>query len=97
MAHQMRGIIRERLQAGETPEQVVRYFVDKYGEWILLSPVPTGFNLLVWMAPGAAILAGLGAVAMLLRRWTRPRAKPGPTTVDPAMRERVRRELEQLP
>ena len=38
MASQMRGIVRERLAAGETPAQVTEYFVDKYGQWILLSP-----------------------------------------------------------
>jgi cytochrome c-type biogenesis protein CcmH len=95
MAHQMRGIIRERLTAGETPEQVVRYFVDKYGEWILLSPRATGFNLLVWVAPAVAVLTGLGAVAFRLRRWTRPRTRAVASAVDPALRERVRRELEE--
>ncbi len=95
MARQMRGIIRERLTAGETPEQVVRYFVDKYGEWILLAPPATGFNLLVWLAPAVAILGGLGAVGFLLRRWTRPRARAAAPPVDPALRERVRRELEE--
>src|SRR5262245_41175636 len=38
MAGQMRAIVRERLASGETPAQVTQYFVDKYGEWILLSP-----------------------------------------------------------
>ncbi len=97
MAHQMRGIIRERLAAGETSEQVVRYFVDKYGEWILLSPRASGFNLLVWVAPAVAVLAGLGAVGFLLRRWTRPRARAVAAPVDPALLERVRRELEERP
>src|SRR5262249_51301950 len=38
MASQMRAVIRERLATGERPDQVVQYFVDKYGEWILLAP-----------------------------------------------------------
>jgi len=37
MAAQMRAIVRERLEAGETPEQVREYFVARYGEWILLA------------------------------------------------------------
>jgi cytochrome c-type biogenesis protein CcmH len=96
MAAQMRAIIRERLAAGEAPEQVVQYFVDKYGEWILLSPREHGFNLLVWAAPVVAVLVGLAVVAVLLRRWTRPRARPA-TPIDPALRERIRRELDSLP
>ncbi len=96
MAAQMRAIIRERLAAGETPDQVVQYFVDKYGEWILLSPREHGFNLLVWAAPVVSVLVGLAVVAFLLRRWTRPRAAP-PAAIDPALRERVRRELGSPP
>lgn len=97
MASQMRGLIRERLAAGETPEQVQRYFVERYGEWILLAPAAHGFNLVVWAAPAVAVLAGLVAVVILLRRWTRPRAARASLDVDPALRERIRRELGSEP
>jgi len=96
-AHQMREIIRERLRAGETPEQIRAYFVEKYGLWILLAPPRQGFNLLVWVAPFAALLGGLVVVAFVLRRWTR-RSQPALTAappIDDAMRERIRRELGQ--
>jgi cytochrome c-type biogenesis protein CcmH len=93
MATQMRAVIRERLAAGERPAQVIEYFVDKYGEWILLSPRRHGFNLLVWLLPPFAILVGIGLVAVVVRRWTR-RATPAPPAVDPAMSERIRREME---
>jgi cytochrome c-type biogenesis protein CcmH len=99
-ATQMRTIVRERLEAGETPEQVTRYFVDRYGEWILLSPPRHGFNLLVWAAPAAAVVAGFTLVGLLLARWTRRRASAGPVVpsgVDAAMRERIRRETEMEP
>lgn len=97
MASQMRAIIRERLAAGESPAEVQRYFVERYGEWILLAPPRRGFNLLVWLLPLAAVLAGLAAAALLIRRWTR-RARTAPTSpvaVDAAMSERIRRELER--
>lgn len=96
MALQMRGIVRERLAAGESPEQVVQYFVDKYGEWILLSPRRHGFNWLVWLAPAAAVTIGLAIFAMVVRRWTRRRARTtaAPVAIDPAMRERIRREMD---
>jgi cytochrome c-type biogenesis protein CcmH len=95
MAAQMRAIVRERLEAGETPEQVREYFVARYGEWILLAPRRSGFNLLVWGFPLAALAVGFAIVALLLRRWTRRRgATPAPPPVDAAMSERIRRELE---
>jgi len=96
MASQMRAIIRERLAAGESPADVQRYFVDRYGEWILLSPPRRGFNLLVWLLPLAAVLAGLAVTAALVWRWThRRRSIPAaPVVVDAAMSERIRRELE---
>ena len=95
MAHQMRGIVRDRLAAGDTPDQVIQYFVDKYGEWILLKPRRHGFNWLVWLAPYVAVAVGLGIFAIVVRRWTRRRARATPPVpVDAAMRERIRRELE---
>ena len=92
----MRSVIRERLATGERPDQVVQYFVDKYGEWILLAPRRQGFNLLVWAMPGIALAVGLAVVGILVTRWTRRRpsaaAAPPPTA---AMRERIRREMER--
>jgi len=97
MASQMRAIIRERLAAGESPAEIQRYFVDRYGEWILLSPPRRGFNLLVWLLPVAAVVVGLTATCALVWRWThRPRrARPSPAAVDAAMSERIRREMER--
>jgi cytochrome c-type biogenesis protein CcmH len=98
MAQQMRAIVRERLAAGDSPEQVVQYFVDKYGEWILLAPRRHGFNWVVWSAPFVAVAIGLVIFAVVVRRWTRRRrarvAAAAPPAIDPAMRERIRRELE---
>ena len=92
-ANQMRQIIRERLAAGETPEQVRQYFVQRYGEWILLAPPKEGFNLLVWAVPFVGLAAGLVLVVIVLRRWSRKPAAVPSTPVDPAMRERIRREM----
>lgn len=97
MANQMRTIVRERLEAGETPEQVTAYFVDKYGEWILLSPRPRGFNLLVWTVPFGGIAAGLVIIFLVARRWSRrPAERPVEEPIDPAIRERIRREMAEL-
>ncbi len=70
LAQQMRGVVRDRLRAGESPEQVKAYFVSKYGEWILLEPRMTGLNVLLYVLPVALIVGGLALVAFLVRRWT---------------------------
>ncbi len=97
-AHQMRGVIRERLAAGETPEQVTAYFVEKYGVWILLAPPQRGFSLLVWIVPYAGLLAGLVLVIVVVRRWSRrPATAPVEARpVDEAMRQRIRREMAEM-
>ena len=97
MASQMRGIIRARLAASERPAEVIQYFVDRYGEWILLAPRRRGFNLLVWLFPLVAVATGLVLVATIVRRWTRRRRDgvAAPVNVDPAMSERIRREMER--
>lgn len=96
-ANQMRAIVRERLAAGETPEQVTAYFVEKYGTWILLAPPRHGFNLLVWVVPFAGLALGLVLAGVAIRRWTRRSAAAAPpAVVDEATRERIRREMAEL-
>ena len=95
-ATQMRGIIRERLAAGESPEQVRASFVEKYGDWILLSPPKSGFTLLVWVVPYIGLGIGLVLVAVLVRRWTRAPRAAVPAQLDADVRERIRREMSEM-
>jgi cytochrome c-type biogenesis protein CcmH len=95
-ANQMRGIIRERLAAGESPEQVRAYFVEKYGDWILLSPPKSGFTLLVWVLPYVGLGVGLVLITVLVRRWSRAPHPAVPAQIDPAVRERIRREMSEM-
>jgi cytochrome c-type biogenesis protein CcmH len=96
-ANQMRTIIRERLAAGDSPEQVRAYFVEKYGDWILLSPPKSGFTLLVWVVPFVGLGIGLVLVAIVIRRWSsRTPRGAAPAPLDPALRERIRREMSDM-
>jgi cytochrome c-type biogenesis protein CcmH len=99
MAHQMRDLIRERLAAGDRPDQVMAYFVQRYGEWVLLAPPARGLNLLLWLAPFGAVVGGLALVLILTRRWRRQPSGTEPTAplvVAPAERERLAAELDRL-
>lgn len=79
LAAQMRQVIRQKLEAGESREQIIQYFVDRYGESILLEPPKRGFNLVAWRGPFLAVLAGAIGLFWLLKNWTRtpPPALPG--------------------
>ncbi|HEX9563098.1 MAG TPA: cytochrome c-type biogenesis protein [Gemmatimonadaceae bacterium] len=70
LAQEMRNLIRDQLRAGKSPDDVRAYFVDKYGEWILLAPKPEGLNLVVYLVPFLAILVGGAVVWRTVRKWT---------------------------
>jgi cytochrome c-type biogenesis protein CcmH len=93
MAQQMRGVIREQLQAGKTPQQIKDFFVSKYGEWVLLSPETKGFSLLVWVLPFVVLVLGIAFALWLLHRWS---AKKKGAAISPASSDlltRVRGEM----
>lgn len=52
--------IRELVAAGYTDDQIRDYFVDRYGEWILLDPQTQGLNVILYLVP--ALLLGAGGV-----------------------------------
>ncbi|HEY6826352.1 MAG TPA: cytochrome c-type biogenesis protein CcmH [Gemmatimonadaceae bacterium] len=70
LAQSMRSLVRDQLAQGKTPEQVKAYFVSKYGEWILLSPAPHGFNLLAYAVPVLVVVGGGALIVLAVRRWT---------------------------
>jgi cytochrome c-type biogenesis protein CcmH len=71
LAQDMKGLVRDQLAAGATPEEVRKYFVDRYGEWVLLKPPAHGANLAVWLLPVVVLVGGAIALWMTVRRWTR--------------------------
>jgi cytochrome c-type biogenesis protein CcmH len=98
MAKQMRDVIREQLAAGRTPAEVSQYFVERYGEWVLLVPPPRGFNLVLWALPALGLCGGLAGALLAARRWSR-RPPVGALTdppPGPEDRARIRTELERL-
>src|SRR5205807_7881092 len=68
LARDLRILVRERLQAGESDQQVINFLVARYGEFVLLKPRVTWHTILLWAAPGSALLIGLTVLALMLRR-----------------------------
>jgi cytochrome c-type biogenesis protein CcmH len=76
LARDMRQLVRQQLAAGQTPAQVRQYFVDRYGEWVLLSPRPTSRTVPLWILPVLAVAAGGAGLAVAIRRWTQAERPP---------------------
>ncbi len=70
LAQDMKAVVREQLAAGKSPEEVKQYFIAKYGEWILLEPKASGFNLVVYALPVILLLLGAVVISRAVRRWT---------------------------
>lgn len=68
-ANQIRDLISQKIQAGESKGQIIKYFVSQYGEKVLSTPPKKGFNLTVWVMPEVAIVGGGGILYFVLRRW----------------------------
>jgi cytochrome c-type biogenesis protein CcmH len=67
LAQDMRQIIRKQLEEGKSKEEVIAYFVNRYGETILASPPPKGVNWLLWVLPGLAIVFGGLGIGIYLK------------------------------
>ena len=68
LAKDLRVIVRERLQKGDSDPAVLRYVVDRYGEFVLLRPVFALHTLLLWLNPILAVLLGGFGIWRLARR-----------------------------
>lgn len=69
LARQMRALVRKKLAQGESREQILQYFVDRYGEAILREPPKSGFNQVLWWLPVLSFAGGIGLLALFLYRW----------------------------
>jgi cytochrome c-type biogenesis protein CcmH/NrfF len=91
----MRHDIESQLQEGKADDTIVGSFVQKYGDQVLAEPPASGFNLAAYVMPGFGLVIGLFLVAMFASRWSNKRrlSTGPPSAVDPALRERIEREL----
>jgi cytochrome c-type biogenesis protein CcmH len=67
LARDLRILVRERIAAGDTDDQVIDYLVDRYGEFVLLKPRLGTSTYLLWGLPFAALAGGAIAVAVATR------------------------------
>ncbi|HBC08751.1 MAG TPA: cytochrome C biogenesis protein CcmH, partial [Rhodospirillaceae bacterium] len=68
LAKDLRVLVRERLKAGDSNEQVIDYVVARYGDFVLLKPPVKGSTLVLWIGPAVVALFGILALILFYRR-----------------------------
>jgi cytochrome c-type biogenesis protein CcmH len=67
LARDLRLLVRERLVAGDSNEEAMDFIVDRYGEYVLLSPRATGANWLLYAAGPIMLVLALIMAGVYLR------------------------------
>jgi cytochrome c-type biogenesis protein CcmH len=92
LAHDLRVLLRERIAAGDSDAQALKFIVSRYGDFVLLKPPVTPATYVLWFGPAAVLaLGGIGAL-FYVRRRRRDAAAPAP--LSEAERQRVAQLLE---
>lgn len=68
IAKTLREVIRARLVEGDTNDEVMAFVTDRFGEFVLLKPGTSGWNLLLWAAGPLMLVGGLAVAVTTFRR-----------------------------
>jgi len=96
---EMRAMIQKEIAEGKDEATIRQDFILRYGVQVLAVPPAKGFNLTVWILPGLGLLAGLGLVLVIVRRWRRAPAlvtAPSARPVDPKALAAVEEEIKSM-
>jgi cytochrome c-type biogenesis protein CcmH len=91
LAHDLRVLLRERLSAGDSDEQVRQFLVSRYGDFVLLRPPIEPATYLLWFGPPAVLALGAAGTALYLRR---RKAGEAPAPLSPAEQRRLAQLIE---
>jgi cytochrome c-type biogenesis protein CcmH len=92
LAHDLRVLVRERIMAGDTDEQVIDYIVARYGEFVLLKPRFSLRNALLWGTP--VVLLVVGGIFVLVSARSRKRTETRLSDEEKAALSRILDEAE---
>ena len=87
LARDLRVLVRERLQAGDSDRQVIDFLVARYGEFILLKPRVGSNTIILWSLPAAILLIGGVLIVAGIRKKRKTAQQPALLT--DAEREKV--------
>jgi cytochrome c-type biogenesis protein CcmH len=90
LAHDLRVLVRDRLKAGDSDQQVLDFLAARYGEFVLLKPRFEWQTLPLWLAPVAILVVGAVVLAIAVRRRRQGRGARVEATVPLSESERAR-------
>lgn len=73
---EMRNEIRDQIALGKTDGEILAFFQERYGDWVLLEPPREGIHLFVWILPVVGVVAGGAGLALLMTRWLAKARQP---------------------
>jgi cytochrome c-type biogenesis protein CcmH len=91
LAHDLRVLVRERLQAGDSDAQVLDFLVARYGEFVLLKPPLSWRTAILWGLPPGLLLVGVGLLVLAAthRRGNLPDPAPNLTAAEQARLKKI--------
>ncbi len=95
LAKDLRLLVRERLQAGDSDTQVMSFIVDRYGEFVLLRPSFGWHTLLLWLAPVFVLAGGIALAYRTLHR-TQERSAATSSSDERPLTAEEKKELDRL-
>jgi cytochrome c-type biogenesis protein CcmH len=92
LAHDLRVLVRERLQAGDSDSQVLDFLVARYGEFVLLKPPLSWRTAVLWGLPPGLLLIGIALLVVAANR-RRRRVPDAAATLTAAEQARLKKIL----
>ncbi len=92
----MRAEIRERLQKGESVEQIVESFVARVGKQVLSAPTMKGFDITAWIMPFAFLCLGAVVVGWIAVKMASPKTQAPEPASAAVLDPRVEKELQEF-
>lgn len=86
----MRATVEEQVEAGRSDDEIIAYFTERYGDWVLMDPPASGETLALWLIP-----LGVAAAALVLVL-SRRRTPDEPAELADADRERVAEAVDRV-
>jgi cytochrome c-type biogenesis protein CcmH len=89
LAHDLRVLVRERLKAGDSDQQIINFLVARYGEFVLLRPPLSWHTLALWGTPPTLVLLGIIMIVVVERRRRAASAQTVPPSLTAAEEARL--------